>query len=422
MSINTQPIINPSHNAVPLVPPNGMTADKIKQQVNENAMRNVGYIKPQAPPSDPATLHQYTLKDAQQAELQKRQKYLQEIHTLLNEELPEYKNSLDEKRTLTIQYYRNVFQELQNMKLGTSEYSLMRSVFLIENAWHDNTLDYSSYVHDIETKTNLISSIAKKDGIISNNNIGLNYIIQRLYSETITLNNNQYHPFQYDFEDYMGEKDWSKMFVTKLLKSNKGQCHSLPLLYLILAEKVGAKAWLSFAPEHSFIIFSDDSKRSFYNFETTNGNIVSNDWVMESGFINTTSIRNRIYLDTLGKDQLLSSLITDLVMGYTNKFGYDQFVEEMIDFSLLVNPKNIQAHILKADIQVLKTNQELKKVGNPPITQIKSYPDAYSNYYNLLKEYDIIDGLGYVQMPKEVYEQWLATAKLETKNNGAINK
>lgn len=418
LNIKVKPIINPENNALPILPANGVTAEKIIKQVNENAMHRMGYVKPPISPSDPTAGHQYIIQDLHQKELQKQRQYIEEIYTLLNEDLPEYKSSQDKPTTVKTQYYKDAFRELQNMQSGIAVYSLKRAIFLIENAWHNNKLNYTNYSNKIDQKTKLINSIAKKEGIDLTNSLGLNYVIQRLYYQSITDSENNIHtPFEYDFDDYMGEKDWSKMFVTKLLNDRKGQCHSLPLLYLILAEQCGAKAWLSYAPEHSFIIFSDNHKRLFYNFETTNGNIVSTDWIMESGFVNTASIRNRIYLDTLGKEQLISSLINDLAMGYTNKFGYDEFVAEMVNYALYLNPKNVQGHILKADIQILKTEQALNKVGNPPIQEIQSYPEAWLNYRYLLREYEIIDGLGYAQMPKEIYEQWLTSANAEKNGN-----
>jgi hypothetical protein len=54
----------------------------------------------------------------------------------------------------------------------------------------------------------------------------------------------------YDFEDLMGQKDRSKMFVTKLLDTNTGNCHSLPFIFKILSNEmkisscIGAKSCL----------------------------------------------------------------------------------------------------------------------------------------------------------------------------------
>lgn len=391
-----------------------MTADQIIRQNNQNTLNNLGYQTPQVPPADPYQRDLYIKQNAQQAKQRKQQAYLEEIYKILNEDLPDLPGPADEQRLIETKNYQDVFLEIQNMQYGNSEFSLKRAVFLIENAWFNNSLDYSKYTAQIEKKVNLIKLIATQNNIEPTNHLGYNYIIQKLFSESIVESKTITHlPFGYDFEDFMGEKDWSKMFVTKLLDSGKGQCHSLPLLYLILAEQTNTKAWLSYAPEHSYIMFSDNTKKAFYNFETTNGNVVSVDWIMESGFVNTPSIRNRIYLDTLSRNQLISTLVADLVMGYTNKFGYDEFVGTMVDYALTLNPKSIQGLIFKADLQVLKTEQALKKAGNPPIKEINLYPDAYSNYAELLRQYDYIDALGYSRMPKELYEKWLASANAQ---------
>lgn len=406
--------VNPNNSAAPMLPPNGMTADQVIRQNNLNTLNHHGYQPLQVPPTDPYQRDLYIKQNAQQARQIKQQAYLQEIYRILNQDLPELQIPTDEKRLIETKNYQDVFLEIQNMQTGVSEFSLKRAVFLIENAWLNNSLDYSKYSALVEKKANLIRLIAKNNNIEPTNSLGCNFIIQKLFSESTAESKTITHqPFGYDFEDYMGKTDWSKMFVTKLLDSGKGQCHSLPLLYLILAEQTSTKAWLSYAPEHSYIMFSDDAKQTFYNFETTNGNLVSIDWIMESGFVNTQSIRNRIYLDTLSKNQLISTLVADLVMGYTNKFGYDEFVGSMVDYILTLHPKSIQGLIFKADLQVLKTEQALKKAGNPPIQDIQLYPDAYSNYAELLRQYDYIDALGYSRLPEELYEKWLASANAQ---------
>ena len=408
---------NQAHQATPLLPPNGVTADHIIQQNNQNTLSTIGYSTPKTPPSDPYLRDQYIRQNAQQETLNKQKHYLAEIYQILNETLPEYQNSEEPQQSIKTKNYRDVFLEIQNMQNGNTLFSLKRAIFLIENAWYDNTLDYQIYCSQIDREANFIKKIALESHIEANNDLGYNYIIQKLFSApTQEYTNGKYQSFSYDFDDFMGEQDWSKMFVSKLLNNGKGQCHSLPLLYLILAEETETKAWLAFAPEHSYIIFGDHSKHQYYNFETTNGNLVSNDWIMESGYISTPAIRNRIYLDTLGTDQLISTLVADLAMGYTNKYGYDSFVNSMIDYLLQLNPKNIQGHILKADLQIIQTKYHLKKVGNPPIQEIHLYPDANKSYTALLKEYEIIDALGYTPMPKEIYESWLSSANAQQQN------
>ncbi len=152
----------------------------------------------------------------------------------------------------------------------------------------------------------------------------------------------------YDFNDFFGEKNWSNMFVTKLLITGKGQCHSMPLLYLALAEKLSAKAYLSLSPQHSFIqCFNENGYR--YNFETTNGNFVNQTWLMQSSYINATALKNKTYLDTLSNRELYAQLLSDLLQNYSSKVGYDEFSEQLTNHILAINPKNLVAIMMQAN-------------------------------------------------------------------------
>jgi hypothetical protein len=391
---------------------NGITADDIIRQQNESNAKRMGGVKPQVPPVDTQLLHEYILTQAKQTNQSKSAIQLDILQEIINEDLPSIAEEETVQRLKLTMNYINAFEEIQKMQQDSIPFSLKKAVYLIENAYFDNTMPYSVYMKNIKIKTDVLKTLMRREKISSNNNLGKNYLIQKLYSEKVVEYkegkvSHIHDPYQYDFEDYLAEKDWSKMFVSKLLANGKGQCHSLPLLYLIFAEETNTKAWLSLAPEHSFIVFSDNSKKTFYNYETTNGNAVSYDWIMESGYINTEAIQNHIYLDTLDQDGLIATLLSDLVMGYTRKFGYDLFIETVIDEIIRIKPNSIQGQMLKADILVLIAKTEIQKNGNPPIEQLRLYPSAFIAYTKLLEQYDLIDNLGYVQMPKEKYEQWL---------------
>lgn len=398
---------SPQLQTLPNASPTRMTAHDLTQQMNARGMQTHGIALPPSPAA-PAYDNQ---------PLSKTQRQIDEINKILNEELPAVYRTDDKRMTLT-RHYRKAFSELMDMQSGRQPFSLKRAVFLIENAWHEDTLSFDSYSKKIKIKVDAIKMLMNEEGIAENNNLGKNYIIQKLFSERIVeyKNNVAYRvhkPFVYDFEDFTGINDWSKMFVSKLLNTGTGQCHSLPLLYLILAEETNTQAWLSLAPEHSFIVFSDNTGRVRYNYETTNGNVVSDNWLMESGYITTAAIQNGIYLDTLDRNGLSATLIADLVMGYTGKFGYDNFVVTMVESLLAIHPRSIQGQMFKADILMLKTDLSLKKAGNPPLEQIAQHPEAQENYVTLLHQYDLIDRLGYVQMPKGIYETWLASLNSE---------
>jgi len=386
----------------------GATAQDIINQNNRQAMQMMGYQPPVIPSSNP----QLALEQAKVLNQNKQLKVLAEINALISEDLPVINYDETPEYLAKTSIYRQAFSEIIKMHNGLQPFSLKKTIFILENAYLDNSLNFDAYNKQILLKTKLIKSLLKKEGIKASNNLGKNYIIQKLFSERIveykdTVVWRVHKPYKYDFNDFKGDKDWTNMFVTKLLNTRRGQCHSLPLLYLIFAEELKTKAWLSLAPEHSFIIFSDNAVKNLYFFETTNGNPVSDNFLLESGFITSQALKNRIYLDTLNKNGLIASCLADLIMGYTNKFGYDNFIDSMVETLLKIYPNSIQGQIFKADLLALQLNWSAKQKHLISVNQFSQYPEVNNFYTLLMQQYDYIDNMGYMQMPKDRYESWL---------------
>jgi hypothetical protein len=322
------------------------------------------------------------------------------------------------QRLAMMKPFQNSLQEI--LKMNPDSFSVTKAIYLTESAWYDKAPTYQQFENAIKQRAEVVKQILKQQGINPNSNIAKNYGIQKLYKQdTKYINPKTKQTFiapkvTYDFNDPYGDKNWSNMFLTKLLGTGKGQCHSMPLLYLAIAEQLGAKAYLSLSPEHSFIqYFNENGYR--YNFETTNGNLVNQTWLMQSNYIHATALKNKTYLDTLSNRQLYAQLLSDLLQNYTGKIGYDNFSEQLAQQILAINPKNIAALMTQANFNTYIARDELKEVGNPPVTQIPNYPKANQAYQNMLQSYQLIDGQGFQDMPKEAYQQWLKTIETEKK-------
>lgn len=314
--------------------------------------------------------------------------------------------------------FQNSLNEL--LKMNPDSFSVTKAIYLTESAWYDKAPTYQQFENAIKQRAEVVKQILKQQGINPNSNIAKNYGIQKLYTQDnkfINPKTKQTYTapkIGYDFNDFSGDKNWSNMFVTKLLGTGKGQCHSMPLLYLAIAEQLGAKAYLSLSPEHSFIqYFNENGYR--YNFETTNGNLVNQTWLMQSNYINATALKNKTYLDTLSNRQLYAQLLSDLLQNYTEKVGYDEFSEQLTKQILALNPKNLVAIMTQANYNTFITRDELKAVGNPSVKEIPNYPNANQAYQNMLQSYQLIEEQGFQDMPKDTYQQWLKSIETEKK-------
>ena len=243
-------------------------------------------------------------------------------------------------------------------------------------------------------------------------------MIFEYFSKDMKLGGVQHKAYKYDFEDYMGQKDHSKMFVSKLLKTGSGQCHSMPLLYLMLAEEMNTEASLAYAPNHTYIKFLDE-EGEWQNAELTNGIFTANSLILESGYIKSEALQNDIYMKSLSKKELLAQFYADLANGYAHKYGMDEFVGKTLDKALEYSPNNIYANQLKSMYQQARLTYVANQLGikdleNPEELQnIRFYPKALALLQETKAQFNNIDNLGFVMMPEGAYEQWLGNMKGE---------
>lgn len=369
--------------------------------------------------NNPLPLSPTGIQKNQQEQFQKTNQELlrqQRQSTHIKEELHQKELEYREREYLRkTQLYKDAYAQL--IEMNNDSFSITKAVYVVENAFYENKFDFSTFLKSVQAKAAICRQIIQSEKLNSNDNLAKNYAIQKLFAGGAKLYDNRtktfqpVKPFLYDFEDYRGEKDWTKMFVTKLLLTGKGQCHSMPELYMIVAEQLEAQAWLSTAPEHSYIKFPGNNG-NVYNFETTQGKNVSDQAIVMSGYVTPAAIKSKVYMDTLSRQQLLAQMLIDLVQGYREKLkGYDEFTEHVVNQILIIDPNNIMALMMKADIIWFQFEYEVNKVGRPPVEKLPLYPKAYQLFQQLKELHDRVDNSGHQAMPPEAYEQWLQSLK-----------
>jgi regulator of sirC expression with transglutaminase-like and TPR domain len=79
------------------------------------------------------------------------------------------------------------------------------------------------------------------------------------------------HPFSYDHADPLGRNVRNKLIST-YLRTRRGNCVSMPILFLLVGERMGLHLALSTAPLHIFLRYTDESEREI-NLEATSGGL-----------------------------------------------------------------------------------------------------------------------------------------------------
>ncbi|MFT3947176.1 MAG: hypothetical protein QM763_09405 [Agriterribacter sp.] len=307
----------------------------------------------------------------------------------------------------------------QLLQLNPDGFSIIKAVYLTESAWYDNPPSFEEFQNKIKKYATAVKQLLLREGLDTKNNTAINYGVQQLYKKDNTYYDKQsgktyrLSKLSYDFNDYVGDNDFRNMFVIKLLNTQQGQCHSLPLLYLCIVELLGGKAYLSLSPNHSFIQHFD-AGGSRYNFETTNGNHVSESWMMQSTFVSAAALANKTYLDTLSGRQLYARVLGDLLLEYREELGYDAVTNAIIQKIQDIDPGNMAALMAQANIATVELDDILRESGYPPPDQINQYPGIEQAYYKRQAFYKKIDDKGFQEMPPEIYQHWLRSMDEET--------
>ncbi len=315
--------------------------------------------------------------------------------------------------------YDSAYNQITDLLKSPYNTSFKKSLLIVENVFHNSTNNEQEITKRINVLSKVAIAWAKANPIKNYHNAdSINFLknmaIYKLLKDTIKLQLSEtdiYHtlPYTYDFSDFFGYEDWSNMFVTKLLATHKGNCHSLPYLYKILADELGATCWLSLAPNHMYIK-NRCQKTGWYNTELTSGEFPIDAWIATSGYVPIDAIRSGIYMDTLSNQQAIALCVLDLAKGYEHQTkNYDDgFILKCCDLVLQYHPVNVQAILLKAEtLKHIYEKQQLAKDDN-----------AAATYSQMEELYTQLFTLGYREMPEKMYMQWLRSVTQQRNKYG----
>ena len=238
--------------------------------------------------------------------------------------------ALPEPNPKTTVAYRKAANILFSMLNGTKPANLKDAVFAVENAYFKGKLEYSKYNKAIQRLVAIAKLKAIQNGYNWSDPLTRNMMLFRVMTDTLKIKFPGQetpitsYPMRYDFNDPKGNEDETKQFISKLLSTHSGQCHSLPLLYLILAEETNTPAQLSIAPSHMYVKIKDKSG-TYYNLELTNGHITSDAFILGSGYITAEALKNHLYMEPLTKKQTIAITLNDLTNNYLENIGYSKF-------------------------------------------------------------------------------------------------
>jgi regulator of sirC expression with transglutaminase-like and TPR domain len=134
---------------------------------------------------------------------------------------------------------------------------------------------------------------------------------------------NEQRPFLYDHSDPEGQGALVRL-LPHYLTTRLGNCVSMPILFLILADRLGLDVALSSAPSHMLVRYRDEHRR-VHNIETTNGgHPTREEWLRQSFGITDVALKAGTYLRSLPRREAIAYMASTVVEHLFDRRRYDE--------------------------------------------------------------------------------------------------
>jgi regulator of sirC expression with transglutaminase-like and TPR domain len=121
---------------------------------------------------------------------------------------------------------------------------------------------------------------------------------------------NGFLPFDYDHDNF---KELRVKLLSHYLETRRGNCVSMPILFLILADKLGLDMSLAMAPAHLFLRWRDEGGR-VTNLETTSGaDPARGVWIREVRGVTDRGVASGFYMRSLTRREGIAAMALTVV-------------------------------------------------------------------------------------------------------------
>lgn len=266
---------------------------------------------------------------------------------------------------------------------GSSPVSQLRNILSLP----DQALDYARAKLDldrlIDPSTNAVAALAELDRLTFEALAlaGPDPDEARLLKAMRTLiysagNWNNHHPFAYDHSDpYAVDRKLLAGYLTTRL----GNCVTMPILFLILGERLGLDLRLVSAPGHLFVRLHA-SNGTLLNIETTNGgSFARTEWFQQCFKITDRAIESGLFMRSLSRREAVAEMASTVVE-YLMEKGRLNDAASNANLMLEHSPRSCAAMLQLGAASALMLRNEFERTYLSPLL----IPPALRARYHML--------------------------------------
>ncbi len=216
---------------------------------------------------------------------------------------------------------------------------------------------------------------------------------------------NRQNPFGYDFDNPQGRLAKNKT-LESYISSRKGNCVSMPLLFLAVADEMGVKLNITTAPQHMFIQFENPDTGEVQHLETTSGadpqRLV---WQRKVLPMTDRAIESGMYMKRLTRNEMIAVMAETLLQDLQARDDQPERFE-VADIILREFPQNDVGLLHKMLSTRLMIQREI----------VSKYPDPASIPENMQAQFDLWARASYEAGQSLVQLGWRPKGQIDNEN------
>jgi len=270
-----------------------------------------------------------------------------------------------------------------------SNIDLARAKFAFDQVL-DPTIDVRTYLEQIDQIVRTVQSMA---GPGASEKLKLTKVRDYLYESGDW---NDHRPYEYDMSDPLGRKPGNAL-LSNYLTTRHGNCVTMPLLYVILAQRLGLDATISVVPFHTFAKITLGT-RTFNVEATSGGHVEGDDFYRRKTPMADAAVANGVYMKTLTRREAVA-VLADALAAYLLEQKKPSQVLAVTELVLAAYPHDANALVEKGSAYGVMIDQQFRE----------KYPRPMDIPSNLQEQY-----LALVDKNKQAFDQAEALGWRET--------
>jgi hypothetical protein len=195
----------------------------------------------------------------------------------------------------------------------------------------------------------------------------------------------------------------------------------MPLFYKLMADEIGAKASITYIPNHSLIMFQDNLGKWHY-YETTSGIFPSRKEYEDDGYVTVRAKKYGLYLNPLTEREHLAHAVGDLALAYQHLFHYGEFTWICAELESKIHPRSADAAMIRYNTALFDYVMSAKQARVKNDAEAMKHPTLSKKLESVNAFQRELDEIGYVRPPDELYQKWRTTMEQQRQSLDLKNK